>query len=704
MYSAEDSIQFAAAVSDEEDDAADLSIRWSSSIDGPISLDTTVDSNGEMSDFASLTPGDHILRLEVEDTMGKTTTEEVQIRVNEVNQPPLCEITEPSDGDSGLLGTSVSFKGTVSDADHALSDLTIEWVSDKDGLLGTSIADNIGLVNLTTSSLTSNSHAITLRVTDPEGDVCTSNVLYSVGSPPSVTLYEPGTGTVHNLNQSVYFEAVVQDGEDPPNLLQVEWESDIDGVFATDFANSSGFSALNYSQLSAGNHNITVRVTDTDSLYDTALTSIRINTAPTPPQILFTPTNPGTNDNISALATGSTDADGDPINYLYDWRLNGVSMGQSTALLPSSVTTKNDLWTLRVTPNDGYINGQYTEETILIGNTAPFISSVSISPTNASTQDTLTCTQSSMDADGDSISESFAWTINGNLASSNSNTLSGPFVTGDSIVCTATVADGTDATTLASPPLTISNGVPTITDLTLSPMAPATNDLLEATVQATDPDGDSLTYQWNWSVDDGTGSVIVQSNATSSASDTLDGLTHFERGDSIFVSVVVDDGSSNATMQSSTVIVVNTPPTVFNALIEPVSPVAGLDDLVCTVQTSDADQDTVSLQYSWTLNGSTTNYTSSMVPSTDIADEDLWTCTVTCDDGIDIGNSITATTSVGANAGEAVGGNLCGGAGSSSNSQHSLIGCLGDVVISSGESTNANYTLQAGTHYIYTPE
>ena len=99
---------------------------------------------------------------------------------------------------------------------------------------------------------------------------------------------------------------------------------------------------------------------------------------------------------------------------------------------------------VRVTPNDGYTDGTFTDANITIANTPPIISSVTISPSNANTQDTLTCAQSSTDPDGDALSESFAWRINGNLSSSSNNTLTGPFVTGDSIVCEATVADGTD--------------------------------------------------------------------------------------------------------------------------------------------------------------------------------------------------------------------------------------------------------------------
>lgn len=704
VYSSDENIQFSAVVSDIEDAASDLTLRWSSSIDGTLTLDTTVDSNGEMSDYAQLTPGDHIIVLEVEDTMGKTSTEELQITVNEINQPPLCEITEPVDGSSGLLGTNVIFRGNVSDADHNIGDLSISWISDKDGLLGTSIADSSGAVVFNTSDLSSNSHAITLQVEDPEGGLCTSNVLYSVGSPPSVTLYQPGAGTVHNLNDSIYFEAVVQDGEDPATLLQVDWSSDLDGTFYSDVANSSGLSVANYSQLTAGSHNITVQVTDTDGLYDTAITNIRVNTPPTAPLVTFTPAIPGTNDSILAQPSGSTDVDLDPISYLYDWRLNGVSVGQTSALLPSSLTTKGETWTLRVTPNDGYSNGLFTDVNITIANTAPLISSAIVSPTNPSTQDTLTCSQTSSDPDGDTLTEMFAWRINGNLASSTNNTLTGPFITGDSIVCEVTVADGTDTSALSSAPVVISNGVPVIIDITLTPALLYTNDLLTATVQATDPDGDSLSYTFEWSVDDGTGPSIVQTTSGSTATDSLDGLSFFDKDDTIEVSVTVNDGSTTATQTSNTVSVLNTAPTVFNPIITPVNPVAGLDDVDCQVQDSDADGDIVILNYSWTLNGAGTNYTTQSIPSSDIADGDTWMCTVSCDDGQDTGNTVSVTTTVGANAGDAVGGNICSAAGSAGNTQYSLTGCLGDVAVSSGESSNATYILQSGTHYIYTPE
>ena len=185
-----------------------------------------------------------------------------------------------------------------------------------------------------------------------------------------------------------------------------------------------------------------------------------------------------------------------------------------------------------------------------------------------------------------------------------------------------------------------------ITDLTLNPTLLYTNDLLTATVQATDPDRDSLTYTWEWNVDNGSGSTIVQTTSTTLTTDSLDGLLHFDKDDSVDVVVTVSDGLNSVTQQSSSVTVLNTAPTVFNALIAPVNPVAGLDDLDCQTQVSDADGDVVTLFYSWTLNGVGTNYASAIIPSGDIADGEVPSCTVTYDDGLVAGNSITVTTTV----------------------------------------------------------
>ena len=130
-------IQFSALISDEEDDPENLEIRWSSSLEGELSLDTTTTSGGEISDYAYLSEGQHAIELWVEDSSGKNSTDEVVIQVGGENNAPTCSVLEPADSSVFILGEMITFRGMVDDADILL-DLQVEWSSDKDGLLGTS--------------------------------------------------------------------------------------------------------------------------------------------------------------------------------------------------------------------------------------------------------------------------------------------------------------------------------------------------------------------------------------------------------------------------------------------------------------------------------------------------------------------------------------------------------------------------------------
>ena len=80
----------------------------------------------------------------------------------------------------------------------------------------------------------------------------------------------------------------------------------------------------------------------------------------------------------------------------------------------------------------------------------------------------------------------------------------------------------------------------------------------------------------------------------------------------------MSDGTTTVSQSSSVMIVQNTVPSAFNVLITPSSPMAGIDDLECIAQGSDADGDTVSFSYVWEVDGNSTSYTSSVISAADI--------------------------------------------------------------------------------------
>ena len=120
-YYSDQLIAFSAHISDAEDDAADLSVQWSSALDGDLSLDTNPDTSGQIEDFAYLTQGEHAIKLTLTDTTGKVTTESVVISVRGDNMLPSCQISEPADGSSSVVGETIVFRALATDEDIANS-------------------------------------------------------------------------------------------------------------------------------------------------------------------------------------------------------------------------------------------------------------------------------------------------------------------------------------------------------------------------------------------------------------------------------------------------------------------------------------------------------------------------------------------------------------------------------------------------------
>ena len=699
-------ITFEGLVSDAEDPADSLSAYWTSSLDGDLSsVDATPNSNGETVGYGNLTEGQHIIELHVEDSSGKTNKDSLVITVAGANTAPSCEITAPLTNSAGAEGQLVTFLGQVDDPDMPNNELAVSWNSDKDGDIGTATPNGAGVVTFPYDGLSLNTHVITMTATDDAGEACVADILYTVGSPPNIVLTAPTQGSQYNSGDSIGFVAEVSDSEDAPDTLSIDWVSSIDGSFSTTSAASNGIAQFNTSSLSSGAHDITVTVTDSTGLYAEALTQLTINGLPSQPTLSLSPNPAFTSDALVANASGSVDPEGSPITYTYDWLRNGASTGLTGSTLASSETTKGDTWTVRATPSDGIGTGPFAEASITISNQIPEVSSVSISPSNPSPQSTLTCTATGTDADGDTVTLSYAWTLGGNLLSSTTDTLQGPFQQGETITCTVTPFDGMDTGLALSDSVTISNSPPSITTLSLSPSQVYTDDIIQAAATGSDPDGDPLIYTWDWYVDAGSGYSVVQS-LTGPNIDSLDGLNHFDRDDEVYVALTLSDGSSSVSQSSSPITILNTPPSAFNVLISPSAPVAGLDDLVCTAQDNDADGDAVSLSYSWTVDGASTTYTTDTIPLTDIADAEVWVCTVTPNDGTIDGSSSSATVTVGADVEGATGVGFCASAGMGTDpSGHQFITCLSESGVAGESSTDpAANTHQPGSIVVFSPE
>ncbi len=200
--------------------------------------------------------------------------------------------------------------------------------------------------------------------------------------------------------------------------------------------------------------------------------------------------------------------------------------------------------------------------------------------------------------------------------------------------------DGRDASCTNTPPEVLS--------VELLPSRVYTNDTIHATVTTYDVDGDPVTVSYQWYVD---GTLVDETSSN------LDGSSYFDRDQVVYLTVTPNDGTDDGDpLTSTSLTVLDSVPTQPLLSISPEAPVAGVDDLLCRVDTesTDEDGDTVGYSVSWQVNGhifpgttSTTSLEGDTIAASDTSIGDTWACTVTPDDGTDSGTPGRASVVVG---------------------------------------------------------
>ena len=377
--------------------------------------------------------------------------------------------------------------------------------------------------------------------------------------------------------------------------------------------------------------------------------------------------NDGTPDSEDAFPTDSTattDTDGDGISDALDLDDDGDGVDDTLDVFPldSSESSDNDgdgigdnadndddndlltdaqegLFGTDPLVEDTDGDGLTDFEEFFMGsdplNAQPNIDSIEINPSSPTAQtDSFECLVSVYDADGDPVTLTYSWMVDGLLLPETGNILEDQFAIGEEVTCSVTASDGQESSS-DSDLVEIENSSPTVSNVYLLPTQPSTNDVLTAYNTASDADsGQTLELHYTWYVNGN----IVQSGFEL---ETLDGSSWFDRGDSVSVSIYADDGlTQGSPATSSTVTVANSTPTSPSVALSPTNPTEGEDDLTCTASGStDADND--SLQYTFSWIDPDGNVSSSTGPTSSMSDtlsvtsttEGDWTCQVTATDG-----------------------------------------------------------------------
>ena len=190
------------------------------------------------------------------------------------------------------------------------------------------------------------------------------------------------------------------------------------------------------------------------------------------------------------------DLDLNTLSFRYRWLLNGqIIEGQTGKSLQPELLKRGDQVAVEVVPFDGTIEGvALRSAAVSVVNTPPIISQVSVDFDHDTQGRQLLAKVDVVDPDRDAVSLTYRWRKNETvLKEGEGNTLELAGVTAkDAIQVDVTASDGTpNGTATVTERFTLSNSSPTI----ISKPSPLPNGAqYDYLVQATDEDGDAITY------------------------------------------------------------------------------------------------------------------------------------------------------------------------------------------------------------------
>jgi hypothetical protein len=158
------------------------------------------------------------------------------------------------------------------------------------------------------------------------------------------------------------------------------------------------------------------------------------------------------------------------------------------------------------------------------------------------------------------------------------------------------------------------NEAPRIDAVRFEPAQPGVGEPVHAVVTATDPDGDHVRLGYAWSVD----GVSAEARGA-----TLDLGMHVQRGASIELRVTASDGQAESEPFLATTRIGNRPPRIANLTIQPAGRITAAGPITALATGSDPEDDPIEFEYTWTVNGATSDERGPVFPDTELKRGDV---------------------------------------------------------------------------------
>lgn len=180
------------------------------------------------------------------------------------------------------------------------------------------------------------------------------------------------------------------------------------------------------------------------------------NVPPTPPTIHIDPAAPNGGDTLTLVFdTPATDANGDTLTQVITWYQDGAKnlSWENFTSIDGIYVDGGEEFRAVVTVTDGLSDVLTVEASVTVTNTPPTIDSVSVSPSDPTDAEELSCSARASDDDGEDPTLSYRWLRDGVEATDVglSDTVAAEFTTvGEVWNCQAEATDGVDTVTALS--------------------------------------------------------------------------------------------------------------------------------------------------------------------------------------------------------------------------------------------------------------
>jgi len=428
----------------------------------------------------------------------------------------------------------------------------------------------------------------------------------------------------------VYAVADVDDPDGDP--ITATWTWSVDGAQV-----QQGPSPALDSSFFLKHQEVTVALEVHDGFWGTsriAPPAVVLNTPPTAIGAHIEPPNPTAHQTLTCVVDGFADDDGDSLVSFVSWTRNGAPLVGAPEQLDGSWFVRDDEITCVASVSDGDDPGPaLPSASVIAGNARPQVDLIVFEPLPAHSGEQVEAQVQASDPDGDPITLTYSWSIDGQPAGT------GPIVDltgrvrGQAVDLVVTPQDDRDfGDPFAAPTWTVANAPPTASKPVITPTTPTTVDEVSASSIGSDLDGDPVTITWRWSVD---GTVVLEGPDTLPASEAV-------RGQTVRVEAAGHDGFEQGPWSDYSFVVANAPPTAEPPSITPESPMEG-DTLTCEPGLiTDPEGDSTIYTVQWTVNGSIVLGQSGTLDSTHWNKGDLVVCQVTPKDQLEAGTPVSS--------------------------------------------------------------